>query len=947
MLIRNLLCLLERVAAEPMSGEIICYSPHANAGYCSWSYTQLLVEAQRASHALESTHGKALVPGSRVLLHFTSHWDNIVWFWAVLLAGCIPVMSTALPTNGFLRKAHLEHLARTLINPLCLTRAVSVSEFADQDAVNPIVIESLDLAKPLGPSNNPSGSRKHTRGLEDTAAVLLTSGSTGRCKAVCLSHGQVLAAARGKLDALPPADESFLNWISLDHVAALVEVHIQAMLARKTQIHVPAPYLVSQPTKLLDLVHAHRVSRTFAPNFFLARLREALKNCPTTTANENLNGATSIRADQPSRWDLSCLRCINSGGEPNKTRTCQEVSEALAQYGAPGNIIVPGFGMTETCAGAIFNQHCPRYDLDHQLEFASVGRCMPGISIRISAGLNSNQPVPIGQPGFFQVAGPVVFKEYFNNKHATTEAFTSDGWFKTGDLALIDERGHLSLTGRSKETMIVNGVNYDPQSVEDAVNEASIPGLVPSFSCCFSCLPAGSETEEICLVYLPTYQKDDVAARVETTASISRVVMMAVGVLPQVIPLDEAHLQKSSLGKLSRARVKAAYLRGEYNAQRNLNHDLIRAFRRETRTAPENEFERDLLAAVIDSLGPLDEDEFGVDTPILDLGITSIELIKLKKDLEASLRLHRDIPLITLLTHPTVRDLGTALRKLQGTQVYDPVIKLQAEGTKTPLWLVHPGVGEVLVFLNLAKFIKDRPVYAFRARGLGGDDERPFTNISEAVKTYYTALKHEQPNGPYAIAGYSYGSMLAFEISKLLEANNDRVSFIGSFNLPPHIKTRMRQLDFKECLLHLSYFLDLMTEARARELADELRDCSRDGALETVMQNASPTRLAELALSSSGLLRWANVAFALQSMAVDYEPTSSVSGLDCFYCIPLAVVAASKQQWLEDHLAKWNDFTRSPVRFHSVGGAHYTMLSPEHVFDFQKTLRRALENRGI
>ncbi|KAL2816683.1 acetyl-CoA synthetase-like protein [Aspergillus granulosus] len=941
----NLLHLLEDVATKPQSGDIICYDVGASTEYRSWSYRQLLVEAQHASCALQSNHGNEHAIGPTVLLHFTSHWDNIVWFWGVMLAGRIPVMSTALPNSELLRNAHLEHLARTLIDPLCLTRATLVPEFAGQDAIKPLAVESLDLTKPISPTSEALSDKLC---LNDTAAILLTSGSTGRCKAVCLSHGQILAAIRGKLSALPLVSESFLNWISLNHVAALVEVHMQAILARKTQIHVPAVNLMSEPIKFLDLIDTHRVSRTFAPNFFLAKLRDAIRKNTTSRINGKLHGKTANGIREPGGWDLSCLGCINSGGEANITRTCEELSDQLAQYGAPKNIIFPGFGMTETCAGAIFNPDCPQYDRDHQLEFASVGLCMPGIEMRITDGLDSNstERVPTGQIGFLQVTGAVVFKEYFNNRYATAESFTSDGWFKTGDLAFIDQNGYLNLAGRSKETMIVNGVNYDPKSVENAVEEADIPGLVPSFSCCFSCRSPGHETEDICLVYLPAYPNDDLKARVETTNAISKVVMMATGVRPLVIPVDRAQLQKSSLGKLSRAGIKASYSRGEYKAHQDFNNELIRTFRKATYTPPKDEFEKDLLAVVTASLGPFDEDVFGVQTPILDLGITSVELIKLKKDLETNQGLWQEIPIVTLLTHHTVRDLGTALRKLHGSHVYNPVVKLQTEGTKTPLWLIHPGVGEVLVFLNLAKFVKDRPVYALRARGLNGN-EGPFTNISEVVKTYHAAIKKEQPEGPYAIAGYSYGSMLAFEISKLLEANNDFVAFTGSFNLPPHIKTRMRQLDFKQCLLHLSYFLGLMTEEYARDLASELGDCSQEVAVDVVMQNASQARLVELALSRSGLHRWTNVAFALQSMAVDYEPTGSVPGLDCFYCIPLAVVATSKQQWLEDHLTKWNDFSRSQVRFHSVGGAHYTMLSPEHVLDFQKTLRRALEDRGI
>jgi thioesterase domain-containing protein len=82
-------------------------------------------------------------------------------------------------------------------------------------------------------------------------------------------------------------------------------------------------------------------------------------------------------------------------------------------------------------------------------------------------------------------------------------------------------------------------------------------------------------------------------------------------------------------------------------------------------------------------------------------------------------------------------------------------------------------------------------------------------------------------------------------------------------------------------------------------------------------------------------------------MAVDYEPDGAVAGIDVFYCHPLAIVASSKEEWRENHLSKWRDFTRSEPRFHEVGGAHYTMLNTEHVFAFQKTLRGALEARGL
>ncbi|PYH47131.1 non-ribosomal peptide synthetase [Aspergillus saccharolyticus JOP 1030-1] len=915
----NIVQLLETVASEAHSGKVICYPSGPTKCRTSHSYGELLHEARRACQALRARFSD-LVSGSPVLLHFTSHWDNIVWFWAVILAGCGPVISTALPNSPFLRLAHLKHLSVMLKKPLCLTRMSQVPEFDDQDAIKPVSIESLSWSKSPSTYNATVNAKP-----DDTAVMLLTSGSTGNCKAVCLAHGQILAAITSKLAVIPLAGQSFLNWVNLDHVAALVEIHLQAMLARMDQVHVPGSDLLSSPATFFDLIDAHRVCRTFSPNFFLAKL------------------CTAVRSQEDSpKWDLSCLQYVAAGGEANVTRTCAEISQLMVQNWAPPNVIVPGFGMTETCAGAIYNTQCPEYDLQQKLEITSVGQCMSGIRVRISDGSSGNgssgnDSVPNGEIGNLEVTGPVVFRSYFNNPTNTADSFTSDGWFKTGDRGMLDSNGYLTLAGRAKDTMIVNGVKYDPRTVERALDDAGIPGLTPSFNCCFCSLPRGAETEEICLVYLPTYQNDDILARVQTTDAVSKTVMMCIGARPRVIPLSKSLLRKTALGKLSRAHIKGSYERGEYQFYLDLNTQMVKLYRTITEEPPKNKLEATLLSIFNDTLGLQDRD-FGVYSPLVDLGITSIELIRLKKALDTRLELSQEIPMIVLLRNQTIRALSDSICALQAadrqtTHVYNPVVVLQINGQKTPLWLVHPGVGEILVFLNLTKYIPDRPVFA-----LSG----------EASTAPRYPIKQKQPQGPYAIAGYSYGAMLAFEISKRLEHNGDTVAFLGSFNLPPHIRSRMRQLDFRQCLLHLAYFLDLTSEARASELATELgKGMTREEALEVVWHNADAARRMELALTREGLLKWACLAFGLQSMAVEYEPSGSVMAIDCFYCIPLVGVATSKRQWYDEHMVKWRDFSRSEPRFHDVGGAHYTMLAPEHVFRFQKTLRRALEDRGL
>ncbi|KAJ5885892.1 hypothetical protein N7504_011728 [Penicillium tannophilum] len=826
-------------------------------------------------------------------------------------------MSTSFSNNQAARISHLKHLAITLENPSCLTTATELSAFGGQDAITPIALESLDT------ENAPAAEIYRDAAPGDTAMLMLTSGSTSHAKAVIFTHQQIFTALDSKYKVVTlPEKTAFLNWVRCDHVAAILEIHLQGLFACHDQVHVEAADVLSHPLAFLDIIDRHRVSRTFAPNFFLARIRAALEDHGDCCAAYS--------------WDLSCLRYVASGGEANVTKTGDAVAKLLARYGAPETVIATGFGMTETCGGAIYNLAFPQYDLERGLEFASAGKCMPGLSMRITT-VTDNAIAPAETVGNLELTGPIIFKGYFNNPVANAESFTSDGWFRTGDLASIDDQGNLRLNGRAKESMIVNGVKYSPQEIETALDEqGKIPGLVPSFTCCFSSFPPGADTEVICVVYLPSYDTGDDAARLTTADAIAKIVMMSTGARPQVLPLDHSQLQKSALGKLSRTKIKAAFEKGDYATYQEINSEAIKLHRATARVHPANTLEQNLLDLFIESLG-LPEQEFDVQSSLFDMGITSVELIKLKKKIEEKLNIAQEIPIITLMTNPTVRDLASALEDQQSPHAaseYNPVVPLQTQGEKTPLWLVHPGVGEVLVFLNLAKFLVDRKVFALRARGFN-EGETPFETIEEVVTTYHAAIKRKQPHGPYALAGYSYGTMLAFEVGKVLESNEDEVRFLGSFNLPPHIKDRMRQLNFNECLLHLSYFLDLMTEDRARELAVEMQESTREETCAKVMAEADQNRLAELALSADAITKWACLAFALQSMAVDYDPSSSIAGIDVFYCNPLAVAASSKAQWLSKHLSNWKDFSRSPPRFHDVGGAHYTMLGPEHVFDIE------------
>ena len=924
--VKNLYQILERAAASEAGIKIYAAGEET---YTRVSYEKLLKSAE--SDALKISSITDITKDTVILLHFDNHSDNIRWFWACIAAGLVPAMSPPMTADLKKRKAHLDHLFNLLKDPIVLTSERLLGDFSECEQLRINTVEALPkasgkyltLAEALGSISQ----------TDETAALMLTSGSTGNAKAVCLRHGQIVAAMEGKTSHLDVTrDDIFLNWINMDHVANLTQIHLQAMYAKAEQIHVPAADLLVDPSRFLRLIDEHRVSYSFAPNFFLGSLI-------TTLTKETFPTSTQ-------KYDFSCLRHLLTGGEANPMDTCFAFTELMQRYNASDSFLSPGFGMTETCAGCVHSSGVPVSQLGASGGFASLGRAMYGVELRT---VNADGVrLGVGEFGELQLHGRSVFPGYFNNETATKLAFTDDGWFRSGDRGAIDANGCLILGGRDKDTVIVNGVKYSPTDLEKAIADAALPGVVPAHTVVFAHRPAGSNTEVICVVYLPSYADEDLKSRAETNKAIGEISARLFGVsVHEILPVEKENLPKTSLGKISRNKVRTDYENGVFAELSRKNIESIRAYNSSRRKAPQTETEVTVCQLIADMF-EMDFEEVGLDSSIFDLGVNSIALINFLYQLQGRLGLKDTISLSLALTNPSVGAMAAALDNLsaQALEGYNPVVPLQVKGDKTPLWLVHPGVGEILVFLNLAKTFTDRPIYALRAKGFNAGDD-VFGSLEEVISTYYEHIKKTQPKGPYAIAGYSFGAMLVFEVVKRLEANGDKVKFFGSFNLPPHIKERMRQLDFIEVVSHLSYFLGLISEEHSTKVTPMLHQYSRRQVLDYLIEVAPPKRLQELGMDQQKLEKWASVAAALQNLAIDYEPSGVVSAIDIFVAIPLAGVAKNKQDWIDNKLSKWSDFSWSDPVIHDVDGAHYTMMDSEHVHSFQKKLKDALAARGI
>jgi acyl-CoA synthetase (AMP-forming)/AMP-acid ligase II/thioesterase domain-containing protein/acyl carrier protein len=898
--------LLHQAEFAPRSG-LRYFSSGAIGDSTLCTYPSLLEEARCILGGLRAS---GLKPGHKVALLLQRPQDFLPAFWACILGGFVPCPMTQPRGDMAQQVAQLANLSKLLEGPCLVTTHELQSELPPVEGLSIALVDALRASAP----DASTFQARH----DDVALLVLTSGSTGNSKAVMLTHGNLLFSMAGKLECqeLTPADIT-LNWISFDHVAGLLECHMLPLAAGAVQLHVESQFILDEPLRFLELISQYKVTMTFTPNFLLGHLNKALAPLPEGRSLE-----------------LSSLRTIVCGGEAIVCKTAETFLELLAPFGLRRSALWPAFGMTETCAGSVYSREFP--DRDAGLEFASLGLPLRGLHLRV-VDTDEEVPLPDGTPGELQVRGPMVFRGYFNNEAATRDAFTADGWFRTGDRGVLQE-GRLSLVGRSKDSIIINGVNYYSHELETVLEE--IEGVEKSYVAAFPIRPKGADTEQLAVLFATSIPIEDELALYRLLISVRNRVVLLWGFRPAVVlPLPKSAFPKTSLGKIPRAQLRKRLEAGELADQQGWLAELT-SRQLGGYAPPQGEYEI-ALARIYVTLFGLDEKTLSATANFFEIGGTSLDVLRLKARIEQRFGITQ-LPIIWLMQHPTVRELATCLesRNRRTAQAYDPIVPLQLGGNKTPLFCVHPGVGEVLVFVNLAKyFTNERPFYALRARGFN-EGETYFASFPEMVDCYVRAIRAKQPSGPYAVAGYSYGGAVAFEIAKLLESQGEQVNFVGIFNLPPHIKYRMNELDYTGGMLNLAFFLDLIRKEQTEDLVGVLRSLSKQEQLDYIMEIAPKRRLAELDLDVHKFGAWADLTQSLLKLGREYEPSGSVRSVSVFYAIPLR---GTKEDWLNQQLKQWDHFTREPNRYIDVPGEHYTLMGAKHVATFQAILRKELE----
>ena len=273
--------------------------------------------------------------------------------------------------------------------------------------------------------------KPNTRLNDDLAALLYTSGTTGKPKGAMLTHQNLVSNAHQLINLWNiDTSDTLIHSLPIYHTHGLFVAINTSMMSGATI--------------------------RFIKNFNIDLVIEAFKYS-TLMMGVPTFYTRLIKDKRLDRSVTKNMKLFISGSAPLLTETHQDF------YNITGHQILERYGMTETN----MNTSNP---FDGERKAGSVGKPLKDISIRINKTKGDKDTV-LNKIGMIEIKGPNVFKGYLNNPEKTQEAFTKDGYFITGDIGFFDEDGYLFISGRNKDLIISGGFNVYPKEIEDIINQ--------------------------------------------------------------------------------------------------------------------------------------------------------------------------------------------------------------------------------------------------------------------------------------------------------------------------------------------------------------------------------------------------------------------------------------------------------------------------------------------
>ncbi|MDB4894665.1 MAG: amino acid adenylation domain protein, partial [Firmicutes bacterium] len=558
-------------------------------------------------------------------------------------------------------------------------------------------------------------------GVNDTnlAYVIYTSGSTGQPKGVEIEHGGLLNLLGWHQRAyqVTAADRAtHLAGFAFD--ASVWE--IWPYLTAGASLYLPDEEIRLTPERLRDWLVAERITLSFVPTPMAEQL--LLLQWPEQTP----------------------LRVMLTGGDKLHQYPDASLPFLLVNhYGPTENTVVATAGPVPTATGIAATT-------------PSIGR--PITNARVYLLDQHRQPVPVGVPGELHIGGDGLARGYRNRPDLTAERFVPNPFsvepgarlYKTGDLARYLPDGNIEFLGRIDAQVKIRGFRVELGEIEAVLAEHP-------------------EVQQA-VVITREYQPGDVR--------------LAAYVVPASITIPTMADLRSHL----RAKLPDYMVPGTVTVVAEI--PLTPNGKVDRKGLPEPDEERTGETAHV---GPRDalelqlatiwEEVLGVravsvTANFFDLGGHSLIALRLLSQIHAVTGVQ--VPVPAFFQAPTVEQMAALLRRESGAPTaWSPLVPLHAAGSQRPLFCVHPGGGAALPYATLARYLgEDQPLYGFQARGLDGR-EAPAERVADMAASYVAAMRTVQPAGPYLLAGWSVGGVIAFEMAQQLRSNNQEVALLA------------------------------------------------------------------------------------------------------------------------------------------------------------------------
>ncbi|WP_416212481.1 beta-ketoacyl synthase N-terminal-like domain-containing protein [Nostoc sp. ChiQUE01b] len=320
-------------------------------------------------------------------------------------------------------------------------------------------------------------------------------------------------------------------------------------------------------------------------------------------------------------------------------------------------------------------------------------------------------------------------------------------------------------------------------------------------------------------------------------------------------------------------------------------------------------------------------ERLGINDDFFELGGHSLLAVHLIAKINK--QFGKNIQLSAIFQSPTIKQLANILHEQANYQTSSPLVAIQPQGSKPPLFFVHPVGGNILCYYELSLHLgSDQPFYGLQALGLNGECE-PYTRIEDMAAKYIEALREIQPHGPYFLGGWSMGGIVAFEMATQLLRKGDRVDMLAMLDSPAPVNSeQIAEIDdYNDVKILVDFATDMAQSARKNlsGSVEQLQGLTQDQQLNYFLEQARIVNLVPLDFELEQLRCLLNVfksnVLALQSYVPEVYPNK---------IIYFQASDEVSNEFSNPSLI-WAGLSGKPIEIIPIPSNHYTIITKPHI----------------